>query len=85
MPTFRELLRNEADFRLRILGDGWSDVVREESDWRLGLYRDWLWLLNDGVGDPIVETRTDRMRRLERKRTRAKSEGAPESRRRSRR
>ena len=29
--------------RLRILGDDWADVVKQESDWLLGLYKSWLW------------------------------------------
>lgn len=63
MDTFRDLLRSEAGLRLRILGDDWSDIVKEESDWRLDLYKKWLWTLHKGVGDPIVESRSDRMRR----------------------
>lgn len=67
MDSFRNMLRNEASLRLRILGDDWSEVVKEESDWRLDLYKKWLWTLHNGVGDPIVESRSDRMRRLSRK------------------
>lgn len=63
MNTFRDLLRSEAGLRLRILGDDWSDIVKEESDWRLDLYKEWLWTLHNGVGKPIVESRSDRMRR----------------------
>jgi hypothetical protein len=61
--SFRDLLRTEAGLRLRILGDDWADTVKEESDWRLDLYKEWLWTLHNGVGNPIVESRSDRMRR----------------------
>ena len=63
--SFRAMLRDEASMRLRLLGDDWEDVVKDESNWRLELYKKWLWTLHNGVGTPIVESRTDRMRRLE--------------------
>jgi hypothetical protein len=63
IDTFRDLLRSEASLRLRILGDDWADTVKEESNWRLDLYKEWLWTLHNGVGKPIVESRSDRMRR----------------------
>jgi hypothetical protein len=55
--TFRDLLRREAEMRVRILGSDWKKTVKEESKWRLDLYKEWLWSLSDGVGDPIVERR----------------------------
>ena len=64
IDTFRTLLRQEAGFRLNVLGDDWADIVKQESDWRLNLYRDWLWTLHDGIGNPIVESRSERARRL---------------------
>ena len=65
MSTFRDLLRNEAELRLRILGDNWSSSIQQEGEWRMGLYKNWLWALNNGVGeDPIVPpSRYDRARR----------------------
>ena len=63
IDTFRSLLRKEAALRLKVLGDGWSQTVRDESEWRLDLYKNWLWTLHTGVGDPLVESRSDRMRR----------------------
>jgi len=63
MDTFRGLLRNEAELRLKILGDDWADVVKEEADWRHDLYKNWLWTLHRGVGEPFVESRSDRARR----------------------
>lgn len=80
LDTFRSLLRNEAGMRLRILGNDWSEKVKEESDWRLDLYKNWLWTLNDGVGDPIVESRSDRARRQQR--SEASSASSPKKRRR---
>lgn len=85
MDTFRNLLRNEAELRLRILGDNWTDAVKEEADWRHDLYKNWLWTLHRGVGEPFVESRSDRARR--RRRTpppgsnppRERTNGAPPS------
>jgi hypothetical protein len=67
IDTFRSLLRSEASLRLRILGEDWAPTVKEESDWRLNLYKKWLWTLHHGVGAPMVESRSDRMRRLSRR------------------
>lgn len=64
IETFRKLLRAEAEFRLRILGDGWADTVKEETMWRHNLYSDWLWTLKNGIGNPLVESRSDRYRRI---------------------
>lgn len=64
MDTFRDLLQKEAEFRLGILGDGFADGVRQETMWRYDLYSNWLWTLKNGVGNPIVESRSDRYRRL---------------------
>ena len=64
MDTFRRWLRKEADFRLRILGKDWTETVRQETIWRHNLYSDWLWTLKNGIGEPIVESRSDRSRRL---------------------
>jgi hypothetical protein len=48
---------------MRILGPDWVDSVKEESDWRLDLYRNWLWTLSRGWGEPMVQSRSDRMRK----------------------
>lgn len=63
MKTFRGLLRNEAALRLRILGDDWTDAVKEEAEWRMDLYKNWLWTVHNGVGEPFVQSRSDRVRR----------------------
>jgi hypothetical protein len=64
MKTFRKLLRSEAELRLRVLGEDWEETVKQESDWRLNLYKDWLWTLHNGVGEPIVPpSRYERARR----------------------
>jgi hypothetical protein len=63
MDSFRKLLRKEAELRLGILGDGWADAVKDETMWRHDLYSDWLWILKNGVGNPIVESRSSRDRR----------------------
>ena len=55
MPTFKQYLRREAELRLSILGPDWEEWVRGESDWRLNLYKGWLELLEDGVGEDVFE------------------------------
>jgi hypothetical protein len=57
------MLRDEASFRLRILGPDFSETVKKESNWRLELYKNWLWQLHNGVGEPLVESRSDRLRK----------------------
>ena len=75
MDTFRKLLRSEAELRLRILGDDWAPTVKQESDWRLNLYKNWLWTLHDGVGDSIVPpSRYERARNMRDKRERSDEE-----------
>jgi hypothetical protein len=73
IDTFRSLLRKEAAMRLRILGDDWSQTVKDESEWRLNLYKNWLWTLHTGVGDPLIESRSDRMRRSSRDQAKSQS------------
>ena len=63
MDTFRHLLRREAELRVRILGDDWADTVKRESSWRLRLYKEWLWNLHDGVGEPLFQSQGERERR----------------------
>jgi len=55
IPTFKQYLRKEAEFRLAVLGPDWEDWVKGESDWRLNLYSNWLGFVEDGVGDDIFE------------------------------
>jgi hypothetical protein len=64
MDRFKSLLRNEASMRLHILGDDYSDSIQDEGNWRLNLYRNWLSLLQNGIGTPIIESRNDRRIRL---------------------
>jgi hypothetical protein len=71
MDSFRSLLRNEAELRLRILGDDWAPTVKQESEWRLALYKKWLWTLHNGVGDSIVPpSRYERARKVKEQRMR---------------
>jgi len=67
MDTFRGLLATESEMRLRILGRGWTDVIRDEADWRLNTYKSWLEMLDEGVGTPIMESRSDRDRKMRQK------------------
>jgi hypothetical protein len=60
MDTFRDLLRSEAELRVRILGEDWADAVKDESNWRLSLYKEWLWALNRGIGNPLFPSRSDK-------------------------
>jgi hypothetical protein len=87
IDTFRSLLRKEAALRLSVLGDGWSQTVKDESEWRLNLYKNWLWTLHTGVGDPLIESRSDRMRRSSRDQAKSpsKTKGTPSKKERQRR
>ena len=76
IDTFRDLLRTEAELRVSILGDGFSDAIKDESDWRLNLYKDWLWTLDKGIGNPIVPSRRDRTMQVPKSKPR-KSGGKP--------
>jgi hypothetical protein len=56
LPTFRDFLRKEAQLRLKILGPDWKESVLDESRWRYDLYKTWLTMLDEGVGDnPLYE------------------------------
>jgi hypothetical protein len=66
VETFQKLLRDEASFRLRILGSDWTNIVKEEIDWRNELYTNWIWTLHNGIGEPFVQSRSDRIRRQHR-------------------
>jgi len=56
LPTFRGFLRKEAQLRLKILGPDWKESVLDESRWRYDLYRTWLVMLDEGVGEnPLYE------------------------------
>jgi len=65
IDTFRDLLKREAELRVRILGEGWSETIKRESSWRLRLYKEWLWNLHDGVGEPFFQSESERVRRKE--------------------
>jgi len=55
IPTFKQYLRREADLRLMIIGPDWEDWVKGESDWRLKLYKNWLDVVENGVGDDMMD------------------------------
>lgn len=60
--TFRDFLRAEARLRLKVLGPDWKESVLDESRWRFDLYKRWLYLLDDGVGENPLYTYGDRPR-----------------------
>lgn len=51
ISTFRDLLRRESEMRVSILGEDWTDEIKDENNWRLDLYKKWLWALNDGFAN----------------------------------
>lgn len=60
---FRELLRSEAEMRIRLtngLGGDLSDAIKEECDLRLGMYEGWLRTMDRGIGQPIIPSRSER-------------------------
>ena len=77
--TFSSFLRKEAQFRLSILGPGWSEAVKGESQWRLQIYKKWLAMINKTeTKKSNREARTGRYER--RSRTRQKGRGRKERR-----
>ena len=79
VDTFQKLLRDEATFRLRLLGNDWTDIVKEEIDWRNDLYTNWLYTLHNGIGEPFVQSRSDRMRRQRRQQQQQPQDPRPRS------
>lgn len=78
MDTFRDLLRSEAELRVRILGDDWAPTVKQESNWRLNLYKNWLWTLHNGVGESIVPpSRYERARKIKQEQFRGMDDPEP--------
>lgn len=63
LPMFKDFLRKEAQFRLKILGPDWKESVLDESRWRYDLYKTWLQMVDDGVGENPLYTYSDRPRR----------------------
>jgi hypothetical protein len=90
IETFRGLMRKEAEFRMQFMGDDWAPTIKQENNWRTELYKNWLWALNNGVGESIVPpSRYERARRnnkssIKRKRTMPRKQQEEEPRRRRR-
>ena len=59
LPTFRSFLRREAQMRLSVLGPRWSEAVKEESRWRLEVYRRWLRLFKNDDDHLRLKMRTN--------------------------
>jgi hypothetical protein len=73
LPMFKDFLRKEAQFRLKILGPDWKESVLDESRWRYDLYKAWLQMVDEGVGENPLYTYTD-MPRSRRRRSRSQSD-----------
>ncbi len=68
MDQFRDLLQKEAEFRMKFIGEDWSEVIEQENDWREELYKGWLWNLKNGIGESFVPpSRYERARRTQQK------------------
>ncbi|KAL3919720.1 MAG: hypothetical protein SGILL_003616, partial [Bacillariaceae sp.] len=68
LDTFKDLLRKEAEFRMRLAGEKFAPDIKRESDWRLELYKDWLWKLHDGIGEGLAPpSRYERARKMQRR------------------
>lgn len=72
LPMFKDFLRKEAQFRLKILGPDWKESVLDESRWRYDLYKTWLQMIDEGVGENPLYTYTDSSRP---RRRRSRTEG----------
>lgn len=73
LPMFKVFLRKEAQFRLKILGPDWKESVLDESRWRYDLYKTWLQMIDEGVGENPLYTYTDASRP---RRRRSRAQGA---------
>lgn len=73
LPMFKDFLRKEAQFRLKILGPDWKESVLDESRWRYDLYKTWLQMIDEGVGENPLYTYTDKPR-SSRRRSRSESD-----------
>lgn len=62
LPMFKDFLRKEAQFRLKILGPDWKESVLDESRWRYDLYKTWLQMIDEGVGENPLYTYIDSSR-----------------------
>ncbi len=72
LPMFKDFLRKEAQFRLKILGPDWKESVLDESRWRYDLYKTWLQMIDEGVGENPLYTYADSSRP---RRRRSRTEG----------
>ena len=77
LPMFKDFLRKEAQFRLQILGPDWKESVMDESRWRYDLYKTWLQMIDEGVGENPLYTYSDQPRRRRRS-TRTQSDASYE-------
>lgn len=73
LPMFKDFLRKEAQFRLKILGPDWKESVMDESRWRYDLYKTWLQMIDEGVGENLLYTYSDQPRQR-RRRSRSQSD-----------
>jgi len=48
---FKDLLLEESEWRVDLLGNWIAPMVREETKWRYDLYKAWLGFLDEGLGD----------------------------------
>ena len=48
---FKDMLLDESQWRINLIGDWASPFVRSETKWRYQLYKRWLQLLDEGLGD----------------------------------
>eukprot|EP00984_Skeletonema_dohrnii_P030042 scaffold21143_cov120-Skeletonema_dohrnii-CCMP3373.AAC.5 len=77
LPMFKDFLRKEAQFRLKILGPDWKESVMDESRWRYDLYKTWLQAIDEGVGENPLYTYSDQPRQR-RRRPRSQSDASYE-------
>jgi len=77
LPMFKDFLRKEAQFRLKILGPDWKESVMDESRWRYDLYKTWLQAIDEGVGENPLYAYSDQPRQR-RRRPRSQSDASYE-------
>lgn len=64
---FKDMLLDESQWRVNIIGDWVAPLVREETKWRYNLYKNWLAFLDEGLGDrfDVVPEEFDRSQRFD--------------------
>eukprot|EP01035_Chromulina_nebulosa_P017500 gene17500-23056_t len=61
LNEFKDMLLDESKFRINLVGDWTTPLVKSETKWRYNIYKYWLDFLDQGVGDTfdVIEEDSD--------------------------